>query len=304
MAKAEKEKAKKATPEAKGAKRGREADAEGAKGGAEGAKERRKADATDAKERKSTKSKASAPAKAQRTSAPAAPAAPPMRRTAAAAAPAARRTSGAAAASADLSVAELARQCHARVAGFAFDDPTAPAPAGTFLQRHAGDCELSAAEAATHAAEYLKFMALKAALLLAAPADATAGVTPPLAVDWVWHTHLLYSRSYLRMCSALLGASGTTNAVMIHHDPSPGGAAAGALYAAQYASAAALYRDAFGAAPPQRVWTAAEHRFSPLEQMVGITRGDRFTARFVMASMEEQEREAARDGGYDSMGCG
>ena len=199
-------------------------------------------------------------------------------------------------------VAALARQCYARVASFAFDDPAAAAPALTFLGRYLTDFEVTSPDtAAEHAEQYLRFMALKAALLLAeqAPApesDATSaaatGVTPPLAVDAVWHTHLLYSRSYARLCAALLGRDATSappgTAWLIPHEPSPGGDAAAALFAAQYAAAEALYRDAFGAPPPPEVWTPATHRFAPSQQLCCITRGERAALRVMKASLEER----------------
>ena len=136
-------------------------------------------------------------------------------------------------------------------------------------------------------------MALKAAQILAGDTGAAApaaggavaaatGPTPPLAVDAVWHTHLLYSRSYARMCAALLGVSaeGATSGavvqcVIIPHEPTPGGAAASALFTAQYAAAQTLYAEAFGAPPSPRVWTPASHRFAPLEQFVMVTRRER-----------------------------
>ena len=136
------------------------------------------------------------------------------------------------------------RAVHARVADFAFDAPTgsvgdAP-PSVSFVQRYRAEFGVATpARAACHVAEYLRFMAIKAALLelqmeqeeeeeaaaaqqagekhaAAAPAAASAaaaaasasapapsGATPSLAVDAVWHTHLFYTRSYARFCAAL-----------------------------------------------------------------------------------------------------
>ena len=220
-------------------------------------------------------------------------------------------------------VAALARQCYARVASFAFDDPAAAAPVVTFLARYSSDFEVGApATAAAHAEQYLRFMALKAALLLAAeqaPAaaapsgDASAaatGVTPPLAVDAVWHTHLLYSRSYARLCAALLGrdavAAPPGTAFLIPHEPSPGGDAAAALFAAQYAAAAALYLEAFGVVPPAEVWTPAAHRFAPAQQVCCITRGERAALRVMKASLEERMHavSAGEEDDSDFGGCG
>lgn len=218
------------------------------------------------------------------------------------------------------SVAALARQCYARVASFAFDDPAAAAPVVTFLARYSSDFEVGApATAAAHAEQYLRFMALKAALLLAAeqaPAAGVAsaaatGVTPPLAVDAVWHTHLLYSRSYARLCAALLGrdamAAPPGTVYLIPHEPSPGGDAAAALFAAQYAAAAALYRDAFGAVRPAEVWTPAAHRFAPAQQVCCITRGERAALRVMKASLEERMHAVSageEEDDSDFGGCG
>ena len=229
----------------------------------------------------------------------------------------ARRTGDAAAA-----VATLARQCYARVASFAFDDPAAAAPVTTFLARYSADFDVDEDDAPAHAEQYLRFMALKAALLLSAeqaPAAgsgaasaAATGVTPPLAVDAVWHTHLLYSRSYARLCAALLGHDAAALppglAWLIPHEPSPGGTEAAALFAAQYAAAEALYRDVFGAPPPPAVWTPATHRFAPAQQMVCITRGERSALRVMKASLEEcmhaMSSDEEEDDEDDYGGCG
>ena len=220
-------------------------------------------------------------------------------------------------------LAALARQCYARVASFAFDDSAAVTV--TFQARYSGDFEVASDEiAAEHVGQYLRFMALKAALLLAAeqaPAAAAGGaaasamatgVTPPLAVDAVWHTHLLYSRSYARLCAALLGhdaaAAPPGLAWLIPHEPSPGGDAAAALFAAQYAAAEALYRDAFGE-PPAGVWTPTAHRFAPAQQIVCIARGERAALRVMKASLEARMHAISSDEEeYDDLdeygGCG
>ena len=294
-------KAEKAKP---AAKRGRDTDA------ADNAKA---APAKAAKRELRSSKPASKPAlakggKAERTSTPAAPSLVTAPSPAAATLP---------------SVAQLAAQCLAHVSHFSFDDPSGPAPAVSFTQRYAMDFGVSSTEAASHVAEYLRFMALKAALLLAAEGGALAssatalGVTPPLAVDCVWHTHLLYSRSYVRLCGALLGATSAPAAAataplthFIHHEPSRGGVAQMQLFTAQYAAAKTLYRDAFGAPPPQQVWTPAEHRFEGLNQMVCLPLVDRIRGRTLMMVTDhpdgpsDEDEDPDEDHGYDSMGCG
>ena len=79
-------------------------------------------------------------------------------------------------------------------------------------------------------------------------------VTPSEEVDEVWHLHLTYSRDYWDVwCGAVLQAP-------LHHDPTPGGAAAQAVYRAQYAETLALYEGFFGL-PPEALWPATHRRF-------------------------------------------
>ncbi len=53
-------------------------------------------------------------------------------------------------------------------------------------------------------------------------------VSPSVAVDVVWHTHLLYSRDYWgRLCGEVLGGP-------LHHDPNPGGEQQNARHDDQY----------------------------------------------------------------------
>lgn len=231
-----------------------------------------------------------------------------------AAAAAASDDDAAAAAPPPPSVAQLARQCFARVSGFAFDDPQAPPPQQTFLGRYAADFGLAPpASAHAHAREYLKFMALKAALQLSgAPmVGAATGITPPLAVDAVWHTHLVFSRSYARLCEVLLGSGGASDADaapsagihhFIHHEPSPGGAAAAALFIAQYVAAVTMYFDAFGFAPPADVWTPAAHRFAPHNGFVCVSRGERDMSRSRLAQMLDGMGAAEYEDASDSFG--
>jgi hypothetical protein len=300
------------------------------------------------------------PAKRARAASGAGAASPPAP-AAAEAAPAAAEAAPAAAPEAPAADAlpERVRALHARVAAFSFDAPLAPGeapPAVSFVARYQRDFGVaSLGLAQRHCAEYLRFMGIKAALLLAQHADDAAaaaaaeaaggavsakeavkpppsGATPSLAVDAVWHTHLLYSRSYARLCALLLapeatngGAAAAPSAAapsaaapsaaapsaaaplasapqFIHHDPSGGGAAAAALFRAQYDAAREVYAQAFGAPPPAEVWTAPGARFDAAAQFVCVSAGERQLLHLLRA--QELARAAGDDSGGDDMGCG
>jgi hypothetical protein len=80
-------------------------------------------------------------------------------------------------------------------------------------------------------------------------------VTPSEVVDEVWHQHLIYSRDYWAIwCGERLQAA-------LHHDPTPGGSEAQAIYRRQYAETLALHERFFGP-PHQEFWPATHLRFS------------------------------------------
>lgn len=85
--------------------------------------------------------------------------------------------------------------------------------------------------------EYLKFIFLCAV--------SKQMVTPSLAVDSVWHLHLLYTRSYQELCN-IAGR-------FIHHEPSTGGEAETKKFKNIYEQTLALYASYFDA-PPSNVW--------------------------------------------------
>lgn len=93
--------------------------------------------------------------------------------------------------------------------------------------------------------EYKKFMFL---------AEYYKCVTPSVAVDEVWHLHLIYTRSYQEMCE-IIGR-------FIHHGPTKGGEKEDDRYIAQYNNTLSLYRFHFGE-PPCDIWPSSEERFSP-----------------------------------------
>ena len=79
-------------------------------------------------------------------------------------------------------------------------------------------------------------------------------VTPSEVVDEVWHQHLIYSRDYWAVwCGERLRAP-------LHHDPTPGGPEADAIYRRQYAETLALHERFFGPSPPE-FWPATHLRF-------------------------------------------
>ena len=72
-------------------------------------------------------------------------------------------------------------------------------------------------------------------------------VTPSVAVDQAWHTHLTFTRSYWEdLCEGVLGAP-------FHHDPCKGSEDM-PRYNEQYARTLALYNAEFGHVVPADIW--------------------------------------------------
>ena len=87
-------------------------------------------------------------------------------------------------------------------------------------------------------------------------------VSPSEAVDKVWHTHLLYTRSYWQdLCANLLGRP-------LHHDPSTGGNSETAKFNSMYEATKALYRLEFSEEPPTDLWPPTAQRFEPARNWV------------------------------------
>jgi len=115
-----------------------------------------------------------------------------------------------------------------------------------FTQRLARDHHWSVEKARSIIDDYRKFCFL--AVISSRP------VTPSEVVDEVWHQHLIYSRDYWTIwCGEVLG-------IPLHHDPTPGGPDAQAIYRRQYAETLALYEQAFGP-PNAEIWPATHARF-------------------------------------------
>lgn len=92
---------------------------------------------------------------------------------------------------------------------------------------------------------------------------AATQMTPSEEVDEVWHLHLIYSRDYWDVwCTDVLRAR-------LHHDPTPGGAAAQARYRQQYAATLACYEAAFGS-PPEAFWPGTAARFRRAPRFRGV----------------------------------
>lgn len=73
-------------------------------------------------------------------------------------------------------------------------------------------------------------------------------VTPPKAIDQVWHEHQLFTRGYREFCRDVLGR---------HFDHSPElipSAGQTALFSAQYLATLDLYEREFNRVPPRDIW--------------------------------------------------
>ena len=87
-------------------------------------------------------------------------------------------------------------------------------------------------------------------------------VSPSVAVDVVWHTHLLYSRDYWgRLCGEVLGGP-------LHHDPNPGGKQQNARHDDQYRDTLDDYLRVFGAAPPGDLWPTTVTAPAPASEIL------------------------------------
>ena len=108
------------------------------------------------------------------------------------------------------------------------------------------------------ATEYRRFLALVAI--------SDEQLTPSDAVDQAWHLHLAYTRDYWHgLCRDIVARD-------IHHEPTSGGPEQREHYRDRYAHTLNLYRDTFGAAPPDDVWPDPSERFSGNFQRIDRTR--------------------------------
>jgi hypothetical protein len=124
-----------------------------------------------------------------------------------------------------------------RIKTYRFDGAGTP---GTFRERLAKENGWSPGRAERVIGEYRRFAFLAAA--------AGHPVSPPPAVDEVWHLHLIHTRAYWEeFCPKVLGKP-------LHHDPSSGGAGEKRKFADWYARTVESYRRFFGGEPPADLW--------------------------------------------------
>jgi hypothetical protein len=81
-------------------------------------------------------------------------------------------------------------------------------------------------------------------------------VTPSIAVDEVWHLHLVYTRTYWEeWCEKVLGSP-------LHHEPTAGGAAESEKFGDWYARTLSSYHSIFKVPPPDAYWPDPARRFA------------------------------------------
>lgn len=122
-----------------------------------------------------------------------------------------------------------------KIEAFSIDRTGAPYP---FSARLADEQDWTSEFALRAISEYKRFIFL--ATVAGHP------VTPSFVVDEVWHTHLIFTRSYWEEMGDILG-------VLIHHDPGQGEAGDETVFARQYQQTLASYRKYFGE-PPAGIW--------------------------------------------------
>lgn len=124
-----------------------------------------------------------------------------------------------------------------RLQAFQFDPPGVALPFALRLGRENG---WSPEYSRRVIAEYKRFIYLAAC--------AGHPVSPPPAVDEVWHLHLCYTRSYWDdLCGKVLDRP-------FHHEPTEGGGKEAAKFEDWYARTLHSYRAHFKEAPPADIW--------------------------------------------------
>lgn len=97
-------------------------------------------------------------------------------------------------------------------------------------------------------------------------ASLAPNAVPSRDVDQVWHEHILHTRSYQDMCSAI--------GVALHHDPSAGGDADEERLARGYRETLDLYERIFAGPPPEEFWPdGRRRRMGPLGRLISRLAG-------------------------------
>jgi hypothetical protein len=109
------------------------------------------------------------------------------------------------------------------------------------MLRYAEDTGRSAKQVEEHVRE------LKRYLVMVAARGETLVMGGP--VDELWHTWMLYSRSYVQFCEQVAGR-------YLHHQPGRGSMSA-EEERNHWAAFKALYQEMFDASPPEEIWPGA-----------------------------------------------
>ena len=127
-------------------------------------------------------------------------------------------------------------ELYKRICDFKLDSPSAIFP---FSAKLAWEYQWTGIYTYRVIQEYKKFV------FLAMVADRI--VSPPTAIDRVWHLHLLYTHSYWDdFCDKVLKKP-------LHHSPSLGGKSEGLKYRLYYTQTLETYQKYFGT-PPSDIW--------------------------------------------------
>ncbi len=151
--------------------------------------------------------------------------------------------------------------------------------------------------------EYLRFIVLATS----APTE----VTPSLVVDEVWHTHLMFSKSYIEdLCLNNLER-------IIHHSPGTGEATHDAKYQGQYLRTLATYKQVFGQEAPSDLWPRPKQEATSAREKssshLGATDSGACAASPVthdsfflhsLFSGGSSDTDCGHGGSHDSGGCG
>ena len=142
---------------------------------------------------------------------------------------------------------KIASMKHKRnaILSFPLDDPKSGLK---FSTRLAQENQWSSDFTSRAITEYRRF------LILCAEVDHP--VTPPDAVDQVWHLHLCYTESYWNdLCGKVLQRP-------LHHGPTRGGSEEQNKFHDWYEKTKTSYEELFNEKPPIDIWPSSEKRFS------------------------------------------